>query len=175
MNLGAGHYDVAIVGGGMVGASLALALQDTALKVLSIEAHVPDSALQPSFDDRTTALGNGARRILETLGVWQEIAAEAAAVRGIHVSDAGHFGFARLDAAEHGLDAFGYSDALGAGCVEIWPCSGPYAGHQCGSEGSAFFRGQDFDSVAVDASLNLTPERTACSASAEADAANWNA
>jgi 2-octaprenyl-6-methoxyphenol hydroxylase len=109
MSSAATRYDVAIVGGGMVGASLALALQDTALRVLSIEAHAPAEAQQPSFDDRTTALGNGARRIFETLGAWPAIAAEAGAIRGIHVSDAGHFGCARLEAAAHALDAFGYT------------------------------------------------------------------
>jgi 2-octaprenyl-6-methoxyphenol hydroxylase len=101
--------DVAIVGGGMVGASLALALQDTPLTVTLIEAVEAQSAEQPSFDDRTTALGNGARRILETLGVWGEISAGAAAIRSIHVSDAGNFGFARLEAAAHQLEAFGYT------------------------------------------------------------------
>jgi 2-octaprenyl-6-methoxyphenol hydroxylase len=101
--------DVAIVGGGMVGASLALALQQTALKVLLIEAVEPESAFQPSFDDRTTALGNGARRILGSLGVWPQIAAAAGAIRSIHISDAGHFGFARLEASQHQLDAFGYT------------------------------------------------------------------
>jgi 2-octaprenyl-6-methoxyphenol hydroxylase len=109
MNADATRYDVAIVGGGMVGASLALALQQTPLKVLAIEAHPPESALQPSFDDRTTALGNGARRILEALGAWPQIAAAAGAIRSIHVSDAGRFGFARLEAAEHQLEAFGYT------------------------------------------------------------------
>jgi 2-octaprenyl-6-methoxyphenol hydroxylase len=103
------HCDVAIVGGGMVGASLALALQASALKVMLIEAIEPHSAQQPSFDDRTTALGNGARRILQALGVWPQIAVAAAAIRSIHVSDAGHFGFARLHASEHELEAFGYT------------------------------------------------------------------
>jgi len=101
--------DVVIVGGGMVGASLALALQDTPLKVMLIEAVEPESAAQPSFYDRTTALGNGARRILTSLGVWPQIAAGAAAIRTIHVSDAERFGFARLEAAEHELAAFGYT------------------------------------------------------------------
>jgi 2-octaprenyl-6-methoxyphenol hydroxylase len=109
MSAAAHGCDVAIVGGGMVGASLALALQETALKVMLIEAVEPQSAAQPSFDDRTTALGNGARRIFETLDIWPQIGAGAAAIRGIHVSDAGHFGFARLQAAEHGLEAFGYT------------------------------------------------------------------
>lgn len=100
--------DVAIVGGGMVGASLALALRGLGTRVLLIEGVAPSSQAQPSFDDRTTALGNASRRIFEGLGVWSEIAPQAAAIRSIHVSDAGRFGFARLRAAEQGIDAFGF-------------------------------------------------------------------
>jgi 2-octaprenyl-6-methoxyphenol hydroxylase len=102
------EFDVAIVGGGMVGASLALALTATPLRVVLIEAVAADSLEQPSFDDRGTALGNGARRILQSLGVWEQIAPQAAPIREIHVSDAGRFGFARLCAADHGLSAFGF-------------------------------------------------------------------
>ncbi len=105
----AARYDVAIAGGGMVGASLALALAHTDLRVLLVEAFPPDSAAQPSFDDRTSALGNGTRAIFETLGVWSAIEAQAGAIRAIHVSDAGHFGFARLEAADFGQQAFGYT------------------------------------------------------------------
>lgn len=101
--------DIAIVGGGMVGASLALALVPSPLRVALVEGVDPTAAaLQPSFDDRTTALGNGTRRILEALGVWQQVRSEAAPIRAIHVSDAGRFGFARLEAAQQGIDAFGY-------------------------------------------------------------------
>jgi 2-octaprenyl-6-methoxyphenol hydroxylase len=106
---GAREVDVAIVGGGMVGASLALALASTPLTVALVEGVDPRTAgSQPSFDDRTTAIGNGTRRILEALGVWSTIRPEAGPIRAIHVSDAGRFGFARLDAAEQGVDAFGY-------------------------------------------------------------------
>ncbi len=101
-------FDVVIVGGGMVGASLALALANTGLEVMLIEGVAPGSTAQPSFDDRTTALGNASRRIFEGLGVWAAMAAEAAPIRTIHVSDAGRFGFARLNASEQGIDAFGY-------------------------------------------------------------------
>jgi 2-octaprenyl-6-methoxyphenol hydroxylase len=101
-------YDVAIVGGGMVGASFALALRATKLRVLLIESVPPDSASQPSFDERTTALGNGSRQIFETLGVWGEMAKDSSPIRSIHVSDAGRFGVARLDAREQGVHAFGY-------------------------------------------------------------------
>ena len=102
------EVDVAIVGGGLVGASLAAALGGSPLRVLLVESVPPGARDQPSFDERTTALGNASRRIFEGLGVWETIVAEAAAIRAIHVSDAGRFGFARLTAAEQGIEAFGY-------------------------------------------------------------------
>ncbi len=108
VNSGASQVDVAIVGGGLVGASLALALAPTGLKTALIEGVAPDANTQPSFDDRTTALGNGTRRSFEALGIWSQVAPKAAPIRRIHVSDAGRFGFARLEASEHGIDAFGY-------------------------------------------------------------------
>jgi 2-octaprenyl-6-methoxyphenol hydroxylase len=101
-------FDLAIVGGGLVGASLALALRELPLRVLLVERFAPESGAQPSFDERTTALGNGSRRIFETLGVWQDMVRDAAPIRAIHVSDAGRFGFARLNAADQGVEAFGY-------------------------------------------------------------------
>ncbi|HVN45832.1 MAG TPA: 2-octaprenyl-6-methoxyphenyl hydroxylase [Steroidobacteraceae bacterium] len=100
--------DVAIAGGGMVGASLAAALSGSGRRVLIVES-VPFGALaQPSFDERTTALGNASRRVFEGLGLWDSIEPEAAAIRDIHVSEAGRFGFARLSAREQGIEAFGY-------------------------------------------------------------------
>jgi 2-octaprenyl-6-methoxyphenol hydroxylase len=102
------HFDVAIVGGGLVGASLAIALAGSGLSILLVEGTAPDSSAQPSFDDRTTALGNASRRIFQAIGVWPAIAPQAAAIRTIHVSDAGRFGFARLRAEEQGIEAFGF-------------------------------------------------------------------
>ena len=94
------EFDVAIVGGGLVGASLALGLDGSGLRVLLIENIAPGSAAQPSFDERTTALGNASRRIFQGLGIWDEVSGDAAPIRAIHVSDAGRFGFARLKAAD---------------------------------------------------------------------------
>jgi 2-octaprenyl-6-methoxyphenol hydroxylase len=106
----AGHtaVDVAIVGGGMVGASLAVALRGTGVRALLVESVPSGTDAQPSFDERTTALGNASRRIFQGLNVWHAIAPEAAAIRSIHVSEAGRFGFARLSAPEQGIEAFGY-------------------------------------------------------------------
>ena len=102
------RFDLVIVGGGMVGASLAVALAPLGLKVAVIESVRHDSASQPSFDERTTALSNGSRRILETVGIWDEVAPAATPIAKIHVSDQGRFGFARIDAAEQQLPALGF-------------------------------------------------------------------
>ena len=102
-------YDLAIVGGGLVGASLALALAPLGLHIALIEAVPPATGEQhPSFDERTTALANGTVRAFRTLGVWAGMEREAAPIRRIHVSDQGRFGTARIDAAEQGLEALGY-------------------------------------------------------------------
>ena len=100
--------DIAIVGGGMVGASLAAALAPLKLDVVVIEAVPPTAGGQPSFDARTTALSNGSRRILEGLGVWREVAREASVIERIHVSEQGRFGSAVIDAREQGLAALGF-------------------------------------------------------------------
>jgi 2-octaprenyl-6-methoxyphenol hydroxylase len=101
-------FDVAIVGGGMVGATLGVALAPLNLRIALIEAIPHNAAAQPSFDERTTALSNGSRRILETIGVWSGLDALATPIAKIHVSDQGRIGFARIDAREQGLNAMGY-------------------------------------------------------------------
>ena len=120
-------FDVAIVGGGMVGATLAVALAPLHLRVALIEAVPHNAASQPSFDERTTALSNGSRRILETIGVWPAVNAQATPIAKIHVSDRGRFGFARIDASEQGLPAMGYvlpNRALGSALWSLLPSPG---------------------------------------------------
>ncbi len=92
----------------MVGATLGVALAPLNLRVALIEAIPHNAASQPSFDERTTALSNGSRRILETIGAWSALDALATPIAKIHVSDQGRFGFARIDAGEQGLAAMGY-------------------------------------------------------------------
>lgn len=101
-------FDTCIVGGGMVGASLAIALADIGQRVAVIEAHPPGRPGQPSFDDRATALSNGSRRVFEALGVWPALAAHSTPIRRIHVSDKGRFGISRIDAREEGVAALGF-------------------------------------------------------------------
>ena len=108
------HYDLIVVGGGMVGASFAIALsqvlRNQVLSILVVEAAalIDDTSAQPSFDARSTALSYGSSRIFERMGLWPEMAKSLTAIHEIHVSDKGRFGSARLSRDEHGLDALGY-------------------------------------------------------------------
>lgn len=105
------HYDVVIVGGGLVGASFACALAKQArgqsLAILVIEA-IEHLASSTSFDARSTALSYGSKQIYSRLGLWDGLVGSAAPIRKIHVSDRGHFGAVRLDHKEMGVEALGY-------------------------------------------------------------------
>ncbi|MEW8212586.1 MAG: 2-octaprenyl-6-methoxyphenyl hydroxylase [Candidatus Thiodiazotropha taylori] len=102
------QQDILIVGGGMVGASLAHALSGHGYKIGVIEAWPLSSSSQPSYDDRVIALSWGSRLILQAMGVWHGIEAVAQPILDIHISDRGHFGFTRLNHHQEGVDALGY-------------------------------------------------------------------
>ncbi len=102
-------YDVIIIGGGMVGASLLAALRSHPDKKIALIEAVPfDSSAQPSFDDRSIALSYGSRRIFESLQLWQAIEPQVEAIKTIHVSDRGHLGATRLHHNEERVEALGY-------------------------------------------------------------------
>ncbi len=106
------RVQLAIIGGGLVGASLALALQAGAKargwKIVLIEPFAPGDSFQPSYDARSSALSFGTRQIYERLGVWQAVGRRAEPITQIQVSDRGRFGSTRLDALEEGVPALGY-------------------------------------------------------------------
>ncbi|MEO5626881.1 MAG: 2-octaprenyl-6-methoxyphenyl hydroxylase [Dokdonella sp.] len=99
-------FDVLIIGGGLVGASLAIALDGSGLRVALADAAPPRVELQPSYDERNLALARASLNALEALGVL-DAASAATSIRRIHISRRGDFGAVRLDAAELGLPAFG--------------------------------------------------------------------
>lgn len=115
-------FDIAIIGGGMVGTSLAslLAASQSQLRIALIEAQPfaqslapsfsrPDEIhFQPSFDARSTALSYGTAAILRELGLWEKLQQHITPIAQVHVSDRGHFLGGVIDAQENNLDAVGY-------------------------------------------------------------------
>jgi 2-octaprenyl-6-methoxyphenol hydroxylase len=155
-------YDVVIAGGGLVGGSLALALAQLSCRTALVEAVLPDSESQPSFDDRTIALSYGSCRILSALGLWEYLQQQDSiwAIHKIHVSEQKRFGTALIDSAEQGVPQLGYvikSRDLGAA---IWQrlrdlnnvdlfCPGTVTATDC----SPHARSIDLDSAANPAAL----------------------
>ncbi len=101
--------DITIVGGGLVGASLAVALRDTPLKLAVVEAVPLNHSAQPSYNERTVALTWNARQIFSAMGIWEDIAKDGIEpIKDIHVSSRGKYGAAHLDARDVGTEALGY-------------------------------------------------------------------
>ena len=99
-------HDVLIVGGGLVGASLAIALAPLGLDVGLVEAS-PPGALPAVFDQRNLSFAEATVHALDALGVLPLLRAPTGRIRRIHASRAGDFGRIRLDAAMHGRHEFG--------------------------------------------------------------------
>lgn len=106
--------DVTLVGGGMVGASLAcvlgkLGIHTTVLEAFAMpEASHPNPVVQPSFDDRTVALSYGSRLLLENMGLWGAIGEHVEPIQSIQISEQKRLGLMRINAKEEGVDALGY-------------------------------------------------------------------
>ena len=111
------HYDVVVIGGGMVGASFAIdlagqltsRLSSSPASILVVESIAPgDIDNQPSFDSRSTALSFGSREIYESMGLWASLRETVASIQEIQVSDQGHFGSTAISSREQGTEALGY-------------------------------------------------------------------
>lgn len=118
-------HDVLIVGGGLVGASLAIALERIGLDVGLIEA-APPGALPAVFDERNLSFAEATVNALTALGVLQKLRAPTGAIERIHISRRGDFGRSVLEAAAHGRSEFGrvvvardFGDALEARLSEL--------------------------------------------------------
>src|SRR5690606_20363844 len=99
-------HDVVVVGGGLVGASLAIALEGSGLDVAMVEA-APGGAMPPVFDERNLSFAEATVNALSGLGVMARLRAPTGAIERIHVSRRGDFGRIRLAAADYGRSCFG--------------------------------------------------------------------
>ena len=95
--------DVAIIGAGPLGMTLALMLAATSARVVLIDAGAPGAA---GADPRALALAYGSRQLLERLGAWN--GAAATAIAQVHISQRGGFGRTLLDTDDYASPALGY-------------------------------------------------------------------
>ena len=100
---------ILIVGGGLVGASLAIALDTAGIPAMLVEAAAPRVGAQPSYDERNLALARATVNGLASIGVWELARGRATPITHIHTSRAGDFGSVRMDAAHEGVDALGWT------------------------------------------------------------------
>jgi 2-octaprenyl-6-methoxyphenol hydroxylase len=102
------EFDVLIIGGGLVGASLACALGQAGVRSCVVEAAPLGGDQQSGYDERSIALAQGSQRIFAGLGLWSALQPQACPIHTIHVSDRGHYGFTRLRREQEGVPALGY-------------------------------------------------------------------
>ncbi len=101
-------FDIVIVGAGLVGCSLALALQQQGLKIAVLEKHLPDFSVcddQEVF--RPISLAYSSVKIFQTLGIWPLLSELAAPINTVKVSQLGALGHLSFIAGDYGLDALG--------------------------------------------------------------------
>ena len=99
---------IVIAGAGLVGLSFALLMKNTNLSIHILETHLPEILTPAKTDSRPISLSFGSYRILNSLGIWDELASIACPILSVHVSEKGHLGFTRFSAKEQKLPALGY-------------------------------------------------------------------
>ncbi len=104
-------HDVAIVGGGLVGASSALlfkkAMPDLSVTLIESKPLEQPSSL-PSFDQRTTAISPTTQEAFCQMGIWQALSPVASSIETIHVSDKGQLGQATMGPQDNAGQPLGY-------------------------------------------------------------------
>jgi len=101
-------YDILVIGAGVVGTSLVLALAHLPLRIALVEQRAFESADPPALKNKPIALNYASIHILQTLVPWSALSVHANPIKMVHVSEQGRFAAARIKAKEMGVTALGY-------------------------------------------------------------------
>lgn len=96
-------YDIAIVGGGIVGLLTSLALAKTKYNII----HIEKDQLEVKNDNRSLAISYSSIAFLNTLGLWDKVSTNTQAIKKVHISDKGKYGRAEIHASDEGLPFLG--------------------------------------------------------------------
>lgn len=102
-------FDCIIVGAGLVGTALAVALSRQGMEVAVIEQRRPPRGEASSEDVRGLVLSAASQHILESIGLWDRLSPHVTRISHVHITDRHGFGTVRLDAREAGLAALGWA------------------------------------------------------------------
>ena len=100
--------EIAIVGGGLSGLSLAIACAAAGIDTAVIDREEPAKFRDAAYDGRTTAIAYGSQQVLKGIGVWDALSAHAEPIREIRVADGDSPLFLHYDRAEIDAEALGY-------------------------------------------------------------------
>lgn len=100
-------FDITIVGGGLVGTTLAIKLKNSGFNIALVEAFEPPQHQQAAEDMRSIALNYHSREIFKGLNIWPEMESYATPIKKIHISEKGSFGHTLLDAEQAEVESFG--------------------------------------------------------------------
>ena len=101
------QFDVAIIGGGLVGASFTRAMVASGLKIVVIDQQPAAALYSPALDNRGIALSYSSMQILAALKVWPLLQAEAHIIKTVHVSEQSRFGITKLSASKYRYPSLG--------------------------------------------------------------------
>ncbi|MFY7958987.1 MAG: FAD-dependent oxidoreductase, partial [Elsteraceae bacterium] len=102
------RQDVAIIGGGLIGVTLAIGLARLGLRVALIDRDEPQALSDAGFDGRASAIALGSQELFDRLGLWAELEPEAGPILDIRVSDGPSRLFLHYDHRAVGDKPFGW-------------------------------------------------------------------
>jgi len=144
-------FEVLIVGGGLAGLTMAIALGKAGVNVACLDREAPATQLKAAYDGRTTALSFATQNILKAIGVWKEIEKHAEPIRDIRVTDGDAPNFLHFPFGAVNGQPFGWiieNQVLRAALVK---CAGKlkYVTHMAPAAVTAVEYGEDIASVTL--------------------------